>query len=37
MSELFSTGALIPIWILGSGLLLGIIGWISAPRANHRH
>jgi len=31
MNSVFSTGAFIPLWILGAGLAMGIIQWFSTP------
>lgn len=32
MNAVFSSGALIPLWILGAGLILGVMQWFSTPR-----
>jgi hypothetical protein len=35
MDEYFSIGALIPLWILGSGWVLGIVQWVTRPTPAH--
>jgi len=32
MNSVFSAGALIPLWILGAGLVVGVMQWFSTPR-----
>lgn len=36
MNSVFSVGALIPLWILGAGLILGVIQWFSTPNPASR-
>jgi hypothetical protein len=36
MDSIFSTGALIPAWILGAGLVAGVIALVLSPTPNRR-
>lgn len=36
MDSMFSTGALIPLWILGAGLVAGVIALVVSPTPNRR-
>lgn len=36
MNDFSTFGALIPVWILGAGLALGVLEWITTPRPSAR-
>lgn len=36
MNSMFSSGALIPLWILGAGLIAGVMQLLSTPRSARR-
>jgi hypothetical protein len=36
MNDFSAFGALIPLWILGAGLVLGLLEWINTPRQRGR-
>ena len=36
MNDYSAIGALIPLWILGSALALGVLEWIVTPRPRSR-
>jgi len=36
MNEFSAFGGLIPLWILGAGLALGVLEWMTTPRRRDR-
>lgn len=36
MNDFSALGGLIPLWILGAGLALGVLEWMTTPRSRDR-